>query len=123
MEARKLSLFSIFGALNPFMPFSRMKPLILSSCSADFAQMTNTSAIGALEIQVFEPFSTKPPSAFLAWVRMPAGSEPASGSVRPKQPIYSPVASLGKYFCFCSSEPKVLMGCITKEDCTDIMER
>ena len=28
------------------------------------------------------------------------GSEPWFGSVRPKQPIHSPVASLGRYFCF-----------------------
>jgi urease beta subunit len=28
------------------------------------------------------------------------GSEPWLGSVRPKQPIHSPVASLGRYFCF-----------------------
>jgi hypothetical protein len=29
---------------------------------------------------------------------MPPGSEPASGSVRPKQPIHSPETSLGRYF-------------------------
>ena len=37
------------------MPFSRMKPRISPSCARDFAQTTNTSAIGALLIQVFEP--------------------------------------------------------------------
>ena len=35
----------------------------------------------------------------------PPGSDPASGSVSPKHPMYSPLASLGRYFCFCSSEP------------------
>ena len=36
-------------------------------------------------------------SGLSARVFMPPGSEPASGSVRPKQPTHSPVASLGKY--------------------------
>ena len=41
----------------------------------------------------------------LACVRMPAGFEPKSGSVRPKQPMASPVAIRGSHSCFCSSEP------------------
>ena len=40
-----------------------------------------------------------------AEVRIEAGSEPKSGSVRPKQPIASPAASRGSHSCFCSSEP------------------
>ena len=44
------------------------------------------------------------PEAWAA-VRMLAGSEPASGSVRPKQPIHSPVASFGRYFIRCASVP------------------
>ncbi|CKY87896.1 Uncharacterised protein [Mycobacterium tuberculosis] len=55
IEARKLSLPPIFGAERPFIPFSRMKPRTLLSCAADFAHTTNTSAIGALEIHIFEP--------------------------------------------------------------------
>ena len=39
------------------MPFSRMKPRIWLSCAADFAQTTNTSAIGALEIHILLPVS------------------------------------------------------------------
>ena len=57
IEARSESLPSIFGAERPFMPFSRMKPRIWSPCARDFAQTTNTSAIGELLIQVFEPMS------------------------------------------------------------------
>jgi glutaryl-CoA dehydrogenase len=34
-----------------------------------------------------------------------AGSDPASGSVRPKQPMKSPEASFGRYFWRCASEP------------------
>ena len=38
-------------------------------------------------------------------VFIPAGSDPASGSVRPKQPIHSPDASFGRYFLRCASVP------------------
>ncbi len=51
------------------------------------------------------------------------GSEPWSGSVRPKQPIHSPLASLGRYFCFWASVPNSWIGSITSELCTLIMER
>ena len=40
-----------------------------------------------------------------ARVRIVAGSEPPSGSVRPKQPIASPRAIAGSQRCFCSSLP------------------
>ena len=56
-------------------------------------------------------------------VFMPAGSEPASGSVRPKQPIHSPLASLGRYFCFVASLPNSKIGSMTSELCTLIIER
>ena len=54
---------------------------------------------------------------------MPAGSEPWSGSVRPKQPASSPVASFGRYFSFCASLPKLWIGYITSDDCTLSAER
>ena len=54
---------------------------------------------------------------------MPPGFEPWSGSVRPKQPINSPVASLGKYLIFCSSLPYFHIGNITNEDCTEAVDR
>jgi hypothetical protein len=38
---------------------------------------------------------------------MPAGFDPKSGSVRPKQPISSPAASAGSQCFFCSADPKV----------------
>ena len=34
-----------------------------------------------------------------------AAPEPTSGSVKPKQPIFSKRAIGGSHFCFCSSEP------------------
>jgi hypothetical protein len=63
------------------------------------------SAIGALEIHILAPLSLKPPATFSARVTIEPGSEPKSGSVRPKQPISSAVASLGRYFFFCASVP------------------
>ncbi len=39
---------------------------------------------------VFEPLMTKSSPSFVARVRMPATSEPASGSVIPRQEIFSP---------------------------------
>ena len=81
------------------MPRSSMKPRM--SPASSFAHTSSTSAIGELVIQVFDPFSTNPPSTAFARVRIEAGSEPASGSVRPKQPTNSPVRSFGRYFCRC----------------------
>jgi hypothetical protein len=63
-----------------------------------------TSAIGELVIQFLLPESFQPPGTLRA--RRGAGRIGAGiGSVRPKQPINSPLPSLGRYFCFCSSEP------------------
>ena len=70
-------------------------------------------------IQVFDPFSTNPPSTDLARVRIEAGSDPASGSVRPKQPTNSPLRSLGRYLSFCAAEPNAWIGYMTSEDCTE----
>ena len=56
IEARKLSLPSILGADSPFTPCSSTKPRIAPS--SVFAQITKTSAIGALLIQVLAPDRT-----------------------------------------------------------------
>jgi len=58
-----------------------------------------------------------------ARVAMEPGSDPWSGSVRPKQPIHSPVASRGRYFWRCASVPNSKIGNITSELCTLIIER
>ena len=44
-----------------------------------------------------------------AEVRSAEGSEPASASVRAKEPISSPAESPGRYFFFCASSPKRAM--------------
>ena len=53
------------------------------------------------------------PSRF-ACVFIVPGSEPPSGSVRPKQPISSPFAIFGRYLCFCSSDPQAWIGNIQR---------
>ena len=95
---------SIFGAERPFIPFSRTKPRITPS--SVFAQTTNTSAIGELVIHIFEPLEDVAAGGLLrARVCIEPGSEPWLGSVSPKQPTHSPVASFGRYFWRCASVP------------------
>ena len=93
-EALNENLPSSLGVVKPLQSLSTIKPLNIPSSS--FAQIIKTSAIGELVIQVFEPFRIKPPSTCLAFVFIDAGSEPASGSVRPKHPIKEPEAIFGK---------------------------
>ena len=73
---------------EPLLPFSTMKPRMPSSV---FAQHEHRSAIGAFVIHIFEPLMTQSPPRRFACVFMLAGSEPPCGSVRPKQPISSPL--------------------------------
>jgi len=68
-----------------------------------FAYSTITSAQVALEIHIFAPFTTYPPSVFVAVVLNPSRSEPASLSLNAAQPMNSPEHNFGKYFCFCAS--------------------
>jgi len=58
------------------------------------------------EIHCFWPVIRQPPSSRCARVDRFAASEPVSGSVRPKQPIASPVHRPGSSRCFCSSDPQ-----------------
>ncbi len=55
----------------------------------------------------------------LALVRIPAGLDPKSGSVRPKQPIAVPAAMPGSHCRFCSSEPKAWIANIASEPSTE----
>jgi hypothetical protein len=101
-EVRSEILPSTFGVEKPLVPRSTMKPRIFPS---SFAQTMQRSAIGAFEIHILAPFSLKPFGAFSARVLIEPGSEPKSGSVRPKQPTNSALASLGRYLRFCASLP------------------
>jgi len=63
------------------------------------------SAIPPLVIHILVPLRTQSSPSLRARVRMPAGLEPKSGSVRPKHPIARPAAISGSHCCFCSSLP------------------
>jgi hypothetical protein len=102
---------------NPSVPRSIKNPLIPSSV---FAQTIAKSAIEASEIHCFRPLSTQPAWTFLALVSIEAGSEPALGSVSPKQPIASPLARAGSQRRFWASEPKRQMGYMTSAEMTAI---
>ncbi len=96
------------------------KPRIPSSVCA---HTTATSATDPLVIHILLPDSTQSLPSRFARVRMPAGLDPKSGSVSPKQPIASPVAIRGSHSCFCSSDPCFQIANIASEPCTDTSDR
>src|SRR6266567_624609 len=73
--------------------------------SSAWAQTVATSATLPLVIHILLPVKIQSSPSRTARVRMPAGFDPKSGSVSPKQPIASPAASRGSHCCFCCSEP------------------
>ena len=99
------------------MSFSTMKPRIAPSSVR--AQTIAMSAIVPFVIHIFAPFRIQSEPSRRACVRIEPGSEPASGSVRPKQPITSPACIGGSQRSFCSSEPQRQIGNIASEPCTE----
>ena len=73
--------------------------------SSVFAHTTASCAMPPFVIHIFVPLRIQSPPSRRALVRIRAGSEPLSGSVRPKQPTTSPVAMRGSHRSFCSSLP------------------
>src|SRR5262249_49417357 len=106
-DARNDHLPCTLSALKPGRLVSTRKPRMRLSCSSDFAHTSATSAMVPEVIHIFSPFRRYSLPTFLALVRMPPGLEPKSGSVRPKHPIFSPLAMAGNHFSFCASLPKV----------------
>ena len=115
-DARRESFRSMFFAENPLESVGTMKPLMPSSVRA---HTMATSAIPPLVIHIFVPLSTQSESSPRALVRMCAGSDPKSGSVRPKHPMTSPAAIFGNHSCFCSSEPNFQMGNMASDPWTE----
>ena len=106
--------------MKPGVSVGTTKPRIAPSVRA---QTTATSATVPLVIHIFVPLSTQSSPSRTATVRIDAGSEPESGSVRPKQPISSPAAIPGSHCAFCCSEPKAWIAYIASEPCTLTSER
>ena len=74
-------------------------------------------------IHILVPLITQSSPSRLARVRMPAGLDPKSASVSPKQPMASPVAIRGSQVVFCSSLPNFQIANMAREPCTDTMLR
>jgi hypothetical protein len=115
-DARSEIFLWISGAENPGVPFSTTKPRIAPSSVR--AQTTAMSAIVPFVIHIFVPFRIQSEPSRPACVRIEPGSEPASGSVRPKQPIASPACIAGSQRSFCSSEPQRQTAYIAREPWT-----
>ena len=64
IDVLSASLPSMAGVERPFMPFSRINPLITSS--SVFAQIRKTSAIGEFVIHILLPVKAYPPETLLA---------------------------------------------------------
>src|SRR3954454_22439092 len=119
-EARNDSFLLILGAENPGVSVGTTKPLIPSSVCA---QTMATSATDPFVIHILVPLITQSLPSRLARVRIPAGFDPKSGSVSPKQPTASPAAIRGSHLLFCPSLPNFQIANIASEPCTDTMLR
>ena len=64
----------------------------------------------ALVMNVLVPLRIHLSPFLTAVVLIEAASVPAPGSVRPKQPISSPLMMPGRYFFFCASVPNSFTG-------------
>src|ERR1043166_3267968 len=64
-------------------------------------------SVPGLVMNCLAPLITHSPSSSFAVVRTLPASEPASGSVKPKEASRSPLHSFGSHSVFCSSEPQL----------------
>src|ERR1700729_3607255 len=107
-------------AENPGVLVGTTKPRTPSSVTA---QTIAPSATDPLVIHILRPLRIQSDPSRRARVVIEAGSEPASGSVRPKQPSSSPAAMPGNQCCFCSSEPNRQIANIASDPCTETIDR
>jgi hypothetical protein len=107
-------------AVNPGVSVGTMNPRIPSSVAAQTIAM---SATDPLVIHILRPLRIQSDPSRRARVVIDDGSDPASGSVSPKQPSSSPAAMPGNHCCFCASEPNRQIANIASEPCTDTIDR
>ena len=94
-----------------------MKPLTWSSSSSRAHTIAMRDMV-PLPIHRLAPLITHSSPSRRAVVAMPpATSEPCSGSVSAKQPVYSIAYRPGSHFCFCSSEPRASRVAPTRSLC------
>src|SRR5467141_322537 len=101
---------------NAVMPFASFEGSPCANTSASFDT-------DPLEIHIFRPRSVHESPSRFALVRSFVASLPTSGSVRPKQPMTSPLQRDGSQRCFCSSVPNLRMVISTSEIWTDSVVR
>ena len=82
---------------------------------------TAVAATDALVIKALLPLRTHSPFLSSARVASAPASEPEPGSVRPQAPSVWPAASDGRYFRFCSGDPKAAMWLAQSELCAHIV--
>ena len=75
------------------------------------AKTVNRPARTALVMKRLVPLITKSPPSRRAEVRIPAASEPLSGSVNANEVITSPLATPGNQRLFCSGVPSITIPC------------
>ena len=94
---------------NPFSPTSTKNAVILFllplgvSSSPVEANTIAKSGITGPEIKCLDPFKIQSLPSFFALVFIDIISEPASGSVKAKSSLFSPVTQGSRYLFFCSS--------------------
>ncbi len=74
------------------------------------AKTTSHSALPAFVMNIFEPLMTYSSPSWTAVVWMPETSEPAFGSLSPKEQRIGLSISGGSHSCFCSSLPAIITG-------------
>ena len=72
-------------------------------------------SVPELVMNCLAPLTTHSPPSSFAVVRTLPASEPASGSVRPKEASRLPLQSCGSHSAFCSSLPQRWIGIVPSE--------
>ena len=116
IDARSDIFLWMSWVVKPFVPRGTRNPRTPSSVCA---HTTAISAAEPLVIHIFCPCTIQSVPSRVARVRIAPGSEPASGSVSPKQPSASPAAIRGSHWSFCSSEPQRWIAYIASEPWTE----
>ena len=118
------SLSSNFPTLNPGVLSKSTIKATIPLCFLDlsvWAINTQVFASPPFVMNNFVPLTIHSSPTNFAVVEIFAASDPALGSVNPRQPNFSPFAIGVKYSFFCSSVPYLKIGSQAKELLTDIM--
>ena len=99
------------------MPFGTIRFEISSSPVRAVIVTQAVMSVPAFVMKILEPLITHSPSRNSARVLVAPASEPAPGSVRPKEASLLPAARSGSSSRFWSSEPKSRIGIVPRDVC------